>query len=600
MMLSMKRSDAFMSYTWKIMMLVLLLGFLYNPLHAEDTKLSTHVIELKGNNQFDKAEIYDVLNVDSKSVFAFWKEDVAHIKDKLISSLKPTLKSFYDSEGFYHASFTIKETKHTVNVKIVENKPVKITKIKMISDYDISHLITLKKGQRFRAKEFVQIKSNIAKALLNEGYCSYDLESKAYVDLEKYSVNVMFTLKKGEFCTFGETNIEGLKTIDADIIKSRVVAQKGERYNPEKIKESYARIFGLDAFDSIVVSTDRKFYNEVPVDISLKELEKAYHYEIGAGYDTFVGARVHGLITKRNFLGNAQKITLRGLWSQREQLISLDYFKPVLFTLLDHGIDFGASVGYSNLEYIGFKEKKSFINTYIESREGRLNLRAGLALENIDIARIDNLKYYQYVAQAIKEGNFLLFYPYLNAIYDARDSQLNPKYGYYLSAYLEYGLPYSSSASTYIKTLLEGRLIHTFGALTLASVAKYGVVDMGVNDVPVSKLLFAGGSFFNRAYGYREMGVISSSIQDSNEGALSMLNFSFEADYPIVGDLYGAVFSDNTMLTDKSYDFTGEYINAAGVGIRYMTPVGPFKVDIGWNIHDTSQYGISFQIGQSF
>jgi translocation and assembly module TamA len=585
-----------MSYIWKIIVFVLMLGYL----HAEETELSTHIIEIGGNKQFDKAKIYDILNVDSKSFFAFWKEDVSHIKDKLIPSVKPTLNAFYDSEGFYNASFKLKKTKHTLDVDIIENKPVRINVIKIMSDYDISHFVTLKKGKRFRAKEFVQIKSDIAKALLNEGYCSYALESKAYVDLVKYSVKVMFNLKKGEFCTFGETNVKGLKTIDSEIIKSRVVAKKGERYDPEKIKESYARVFGLDAFDSIVVSTDRKFYNEVPVDISLVEIEKPYHYEIGAGYDTFVGARIHGMISKRNFLGNAQKVTLRALWSQREQLISLDYFKPVLFTLFDNGIDFGASVGYSNLEYIGFKEKKSFLNTYLESKEGKLNLRAGLALENIDITRIDNLKNNQYAAQAIKEGNFLLFYPYFNAIYDARDSKLNPRYGYYLSAYLEYGLPYSSSASTYIKTLLEGRLIHTFGELTLASVVKYGVVDMGSNDVPVSKLLFAGGSFFNRAYGYREMGVISSSTQDSNEGALSMLNFSLEADYPIVGNLYGAVFSDNTMLTDNSYDFSGEYIHSAGVGIRYMTPVGPFKVDVGWNIHDTSQYGISFQIGQSF
>jgi translocation and assembly module TamA len=54
------------------------------------------------------------------------------------------------------------------------------------------------------------------------------------------------------------------------------------------------------------------------------------------------------------------------------------------------------------------------------------------------------------------------------------------------------------------------------------------------------------------------------------------------------------------MLTDDSYDFTGEIITSAGVGVRYMTPVGPFKLDVGMNVQDPSQYGISFQIGQSF
>ena len=54
------------------------------------------------------------------------------------------------------------------------------------------------------------------------------------------------------------------------------------------------------------------------------------------------------------------------------------------------------------------------------------------------------------------------------------------------------------------------------------------------------------------------------------------------------------------MLTDESYNFKGEVITSAGAGVRYMTPIGPFKLDVGFNINDPSQYGISFQIGQSF
>lgn len=578
--------------------------FMLSGLHAENEKkeffLPTHIIDIKGQKYIETEILYDALSVDRRSKFVFWKDDLPQIKDKLIPTLVSTLEGFYHSEGFYDATFQIKETNTTVYINIFENKPVKIKKIEIKSDFPIQKWITFKKRDIFRTREFVEIKSNIIKALLNKGYCSYDLDAKAYVDLEKHGVNIVYELKKGDFCTFGETTIKGLTSIDSDIVKERVTAKKGKRFNPKKIKESYARVFDLDAFDSIIISTDRKFYNEVPVDITLAELSKPYHYEIGAGYDTFVGSRVHGMISKRNFFGNAQKITLRTSWSQREQLITLDYFKPVLFTPFDYGIDFGTNIGYSNLEYIGFKERKSFAKIYLESREGRLFLKVGFSVENIDISLLNNFNNNQTLLQAVKEGNFLLFYPYFDIVYDARDSKLNPKYGYYLSAYSEYGLPYSNSASTYLKTLLEGRLIHTVEELTLSGVAKYAVVDIMSNDIPESKLLFAGGSFFNRAYGFRQIGVIESATRDSIEGGLSMLNFSFEANYPIWGNLYGAIFSDNTMITDTSYDFSGKYINAAGVGVRYMTPIGPFKVDVGWNINDTAQYGISFQIGQSF
>ena len=119
-------------------------------------------------------------------------------------------------------------------------------------------------------------------------------------------------------------------------------------------------------------------------------------------------------------------------------------------------------------------------------------------------------------------------------------------------------------------------------------------------SVPESKYFFGGGSYSNRAYGFREMGVIISSTEYTIFGASTMANLSLEADYPVWGDLYGAVFTDNTMLTADSYDFSGDIISTGGLGVRYMTPIGPFKLDVGFNVNDTSQYGIQFQIGQSF
>ncbi len=573
---------------------------IFHYAYAEDAQSPSHIIHISGHKHFDTATLQDVLSVDTKSIFQFWKEDIPRIDDKLIPTLEATLKSFYDSEGFYDAKFGIKETNTTVDVSISENKPVIVKEITVKSDFNISSLILSKKNHIFRAKDFIGTKSSIIQALLNKGYCSYDLDNKAYVDLDKHEAVLNYVLKKGEVCTFGEANIKGLKTIDEEVILSRVRAKKGDRFDPAKVKETYAGIYALNSFDSVQVNVDRKIYNEVPIDITLNEVEAAYHMELGAGYDTFIGPRVHASIVKKNFFGNAQQTGLKVLWSGREQLIQGDYFKPAMFFMYGYGIDFGANVGFSDLEFKGFKEKKGFLKTYLEHNEGRVKLRAGVALENIEISLLDNLNEGEELLQAVKEGTFLLFYPYANIVYDARDDKLNPKYGYYLAASLEYGIPYKPDASSYIKTFLEGRYIHTFDKLTLATVGKAGVVDVTANDLPESKFFFAGGSFSNRAYGFNTIGVIESPTTDSIAGASTMLNLSLEADYPVWGNLYGAVFTDNTMLNEESYDFSGDVITSAGVGVRYLTPVGPFKLDVGFNVNDPSQYGISFQIGQSF
>jgi len=590
----------------KILFVLLLLcsTSLWAGLFGDDEKvivLPTHIIEIHGEEYFDESAMYDALGVEYKSMFQFWKDDTATIKDKLLPTLNASLRAFYDSEGFYDASYTIKETNSTVRIDIKENKPVKVRDINISSDYNISALITFEKDEVFQAKKFISIKSEIAEALLKDGYCSYELDTKAYVDLEKHIVDVHYILSKGGVCTFGKVTVTGTKTIDDDVIKSRVRAEEGARFSTQLVKDTSDALYGLKSFDSVLIGVDRKFYNVVPVDITVKEMERPYHFEAGAGFDTYVGARVHSSITKHNFLGDAQELKLQLAWSQLEQLAILSFYRPVLFSISDYYVGIGTKLGYTNLEYDGFQEEKAFFRTYLEHETKRTKLRVGLALENIIITALDNLDPGEELGQAVNEGEFILTYPYVDFTYDARDSKLNPKYGYYFRLYSEVGLADDEGSSLYHKTLLEGRLIYTFGDLTLATVGIVGAIDeQSRNSLPESKYFFAGGAFSNRAYGFRELGVIISPTEDTIHGAATWANLSFEADYPVWGDLYGAVFTDNTMLTADVYDFSGEIITSAGIGVRYMTPIGPFKLDVGMNVQDTSQYGISFQIGQSF
>jgi len=491
----------------RLLFILLLLSStsLWGSLFGDDEKeivLPTHEIYFTGQTHFEEGDLQDALGVDTASFFQFWKDDTPRIKDKLLPTLEPSIKSFYDSEGFYDANFTIKETNTTIFVSITENTPVKIRDINISSDYNISSMVTFEKDAIFRAKTFISIKNDIITQLLKDGYCSYDLDTKAYVDLDKHIVDVRYILHKGGVCTFGKVTATGLETIDEDVIKSRVKAAEGERFSTKLVKETSEALYGLNAFDSVLINIDRKFYNVIPVDIKFKEKEKEYHTETGVGYDSYVGFRVHGEITKYNFLGNARQLKLNAAWSQKEQLIVLSYYQPAMMNLFGYNIDHGGRLGYSNLEFEGFKEKKAFTRGYLEHESGGLKLRAGLALENIEITALDNLKPGEELEQAVNEGTFGLFYPYVNFIYDGRDSKLNPKYGYYLSAYGEFGLSNDEESSVYYKALLEGRIIHTFSNLTLSAVGKAGVVDEDkINSLPESKYFFGGGTFSNRAYG---------------------------------------------------------------------------------------------------
>jgi len=573
------------------------------PLWAEEAIHRSHAISFTfpSGHSIKKGQLEKALGVKNKSFYQFWKEDSPHLDDDLIETLEVSLKKFYASEGFYDAAFTLKENNTSIQVKINENEPIRIKSIHITSDYRLSSLVDFKEKSIFKASHFIKIKRNIIKHLRKEGYCSYDLDSKAYVDLDTRLVSIEYNLSKGGICTFGALSTSGLKSIDEKVIHALLRAKKGENFNTERIQESANNFYGLDAFDSVLIHTDKKIYNVIPVDIVFKEKENPYHFEVGAGYDTYVGYRMHTELTKYNFLGNAQKMTLKAEWSKKEQLLDLDYFKPVFLSFFDYYFDVGGNIGYSNLTFDGFQEEKSFAKAYIGYHSSKIKLNIGVNAEKILITNLDNLQEGEVLEQAVNAGNFVLFYPYINFVYDARNSKLNPKYGYYFSAYSEIGLSDEEDASSYLKTLLEGRLIYTWKQLTLSSVGRIGIIDENTkNSLPESKYFFGGGAYSNRAYGYQELGVIVSPTQDSIYGASSLLNLSLEMNYPVWGDIYGAVFSDNTMLNEARYDFSGKILSSLGVGARYMTPIGPFKLDVGVNSHDVSQYGISFQIGQSF
>lgn len=560
----------------------------------EKNEMVFKTVEIIGNQNIELESIEDALDVSRASAFAFWKDKTPKINSRLIKTLPETLKSFYESEGFYDASFMIGENNTSIRILIDEKEPIKTTSIGTTSDFDISNFIYNKENSVFRSKDFIQSKQEIVNKLLNDGYCSYDLDAKAYIDLEKHRADLVYGLKRGDICTFGETTIKGAEEIDNSVILSRVEALNGQKFNTQRVKDTYQRIEDLEAFDTVLVNADRKIYNVVPIDITLKMIENPYYFSGGIGYDSFAGMKLEAQLVKRNFFGNAQKLTLTGKYSMKDKVLSADFFRPALFYYKGYYLDFGLNAGYSDTEYEGFGEEKEYLKGFALYQFDRLFIKGGIGLENINIYDLGTID------PDITYGTYVLNYPFVQIVYDARDDRLNPKNGYYFSGYAEYGLPYNTDASDYTKFELEARGIYTYKNITFSTVGKVGTIEEISGLVPESKLFFGGGMFSNRAYGYNELGTTTSSTEFLTSGALSMANLSCEVNFPIKDDIYGAIFTDNTMLSKSSYDFNGEIISSAGVGVRYITPVGPLKIDIGSNIRDVSQFSIQFQLGQSF
>ena len=550
-------------------------------------------LKFKSNHQFKSNKLYEVLDLKLPSWYEFYKKKIPKIDPKDIQKLKESLLEFYKSEGFYHTTIGVEELNTTVVFQINEKNPIIVKSITIVSDAKINDLISFKEGDIFNAKKFVQIKENIKKRMLENGYCNYNLDSKARIDIEKDIAYLRYNLNKYQKCKFGDIDVLGLESIDKKVIMSRLKFKEGDIYDAKKVTQSYNTISGLEAFDSVQINLDQK-QDIVKVNIGLKEKLKRHRQRVGIGYESNLGFKAMLRYEEKNYHGNARKIAYDLKYSKKETLFKNTFFWPALFKIPIkpyYYMDLKNVFAYSLDQFDNFNEEKISNNLHFLREFIDFSVDSGVLIERINIEKTKDIC-------SVVDGDFFLFSPFLKAIIDKRDSKLNPKKGIFLSSYAEAGIKYIASSTTYAKFIQEGRLIYSIKDITFALKGKLGFIREFQKRLPESKLFFAGGAFSNRGYGYNRLGAFDSTC--SNVGGKTMVDTTLEINFPIYGDLYGGVFFDSSMISEKSLYFNNDFKHSIGFGIRYITPIGPVKLDFGVNVEDKNQNAIHFQIGQSF
>ncbi len=558
-------------------------------LGASDTKKLRFVTD----NEIKHSQLYEALGIEIPPWYKFWKDKAPKIHVKIIPSFVESLRYYYKSQGFYHAKIEKGETSNLVIFKITEGKRTYVESVLIISDEDISDLVTFKKGNVFNSIEFIEIKKNIKNRLQKKGYCNFSLDAKAMVDIEKNSVKLNYNLNKNSLCKFGEIIINSPKNIKDKVTRSRLTFKEGERYDLEKINRSYSTISGLEVFDNVKVDMNKK-NNIIDINIDLKEKEKKRKIEAGIGYETDIGPRGIFHFEKRNFMGNAKKASLDFKYSKKEKFAKNTLYWPAFIkvpTFKHYYLDLKNEFSYSKINFDNFDERKYSNYLHLLKDYGRFSVNFGLGLERININKTEK-------TESIIDGNFNLLFPFAKVSADFRDSKINPKNGIYLSLYLESGLDILKDSSTYLKSISEARVIKTLAQTTIALKGKIGLIKEYTNRLPASKLFYAGGSFSNRGYGYNTLGSFDKASYLI--GGQTLIDTTIELNYPIYKKFEGAIFLDSTLLSSQSYRFSIDFVHSLGLGVRYISVIGPVKFDIGMDIEDKNQYAMHFQIGQSF
>jgi outer membrane protein assembly factor BamA len=185
------------------------------------------------------------------------------------------------------------------------------------------------------------------------------------------------------------------------------------------------------------------------------------------------------------------------------------------------------------------------------------------------------------------------------------DNRLNPTRGMLLRGRVDHSNTALISDLSFVKPLLEARHYQPlWWKLILATRLKIGTIEpySGDDTVPFNVRFFAGGPGSVRGFALNRLGPLDA--EGNPIGGNSLLEGSIELRFPIIGDVSGAVFLDFGNVFSDSFTYRlSDLRYAAGPGVRYNTPIGPIRVDVGFilNRRADDDFGrVEFSIGQAF
>ena len=184
-----------------------------------------------------------------------------------------------------------------------------------------------------------------------------------------------------------------------------------------------------------------------------------------------------------------------------------------------------------------------------------------------------------------------------SVIYDTRDDNVNPTTGEYISANGQLAAMAIGSQVGYVKSFFTAQKFHALGGssgIVLAGSARLGVAAEfdTATPIPEPERFFAGGDTTVRGFALDTLGVRhnpsdpQSDTIDKNGfpiGGNATVILNGELRVPFRGGLSVVSFFDtgNVFQRVSQLNVT-ELRNAVGFGVRYKSPFGPLRVDLGF------------------
>ncbi|MBI5026379.1 MAG: outer membrane protein assembly factor BamA [Nitrospirae bacterium] len=531
----------------------------------------------------------------------------------LIENDREAIIAFYNAFGYLKAE--IKEFKKLISkdtneaileITVYEGPQTRLEKIdivgnKFIETEKIKKVLQLREASPYNDVDVADARYRVLDLYGRYGYIDAHVDVESRIDVDKAFITYKITEGKQYF--MGKLIIRGNEKTKDEVVSREFVLKEGKPYSSESLLKSKERLHRLGLFSDISFESFPAEDNVKDVVVSLREGNFGA-VEFGLGYGDYEGFRGFFDISYRNLWGYNRQIGLRAELSSIESRYILSYREPWFF---------GNPLPFKS--YLT-REHRRAIN--LDTREtlyviDRLSLIFGIEKDLTERLKA-NLNYeYSLVKTTDVAPGVILTREDTGTLgigsvspslfYDARDNPFDPTAGSLNGIILKFASKAFLSETEFLKAIFHSSWYFKIKkGLVLAISLRGGIAEgFGPSELPLIERFFLGGRTTVRGYDQDTLGPKGFDGNPTGGNAFALINAEVRAS---LGRGFGLVaFVDGGNVWHEIKDMETDLRYTTGLGLRYKTPVGPFRIDYGHKLNrqtGESPGELHFSLGHAF
>jgi outer membrane protein insertion porin family len=577
----------------------------------EGPKVKVKKITIEGNSALSDRKIRKVMQTKKWWLFSFITSSGIYKKDQMKDDVE-RIRDLYHSIGYIYVvisepkiELSPDRKKLYISITVSEGDQYSVGDITVqgntvFSESKLFEDLNIAAGQIFNRRALREDVDKIIDRYMENGYARVDVNPLINVRRQELIADITLSITEGGIFRIGTINITGNTKTRDKVIRREMRLDEGEIFNKKLIKRSYQRINNLNFFESVDVSpVPRTDAQLVDVNIDVKE-KLTGMLSVGGGYSSIDKFMVMGEITQTNLFGKGLYLKFRADLSARTTNYNISLRDP---WFLDKPLSATFSVYNEEIDYVDYDKRATggsvgFGKEITEYIGGNITYN----LEQAEITDIDS------GASDIiwdQEGEKLTSSISPTIWRDSRNNRLDPTEG---SKNALYATVAGLGGDNYYWKGVADSLWYVPAPLntTFSFRARAGyATGYAGEELPLYERFYVGGINTIRGLGFGEGGP----RDDEGEviGGNWELIFNTELIFPLIKDigLKGLVFIDygGAFEEKKSFEFSEDMRRTVGFGVRWLSPLGPIRLEWGFNIDskpDENDNKLEFSMGGVF